>query len=56
MCHEFKCFAKNRVKKTNFILFVDTYMTFQVIFMQCKGSKDVNLMDFSVAGYVYSQS
>lgn len=38
--------VRTEEKKTNFLLFVDIYMTFQVIFMQCKGSKDANLMDF----------
>lgn len=38
--------VRTEKKKTDFFLFVDTCMIFQVILMQCKGSKDANLMDF----------
>lgn len=52
MCQEFKCFGKNREKETNFLLFVDTYMTFQVNFMQRKGGKEANLVDFLFQGMI----
>lgn len=42
--------VRTEEKKTNFLLFVDIYMSFQVIFMHCKGSKDANLMDFLLQG------
>ena len=42
--------VRTEKKKTNFLLFVDICVTFQVIFMQCKGSKDANLMDFLLQG------
>lgn len=37
-------------KKTNFLLFFDIYVTFQVIFLQCMGSKGENLIDFLLQG------
>lgn len=42
--------VRTEKKKTNFLPFVDTYVTFQLIFTQCKGSKDANLMDFQWQG------
>lgn len=38
--------VRTEKKETDFFLFVDICMIFQVIFMQCKGSKAANLMDF----------
>lgn len=43
--------VRTEKKETNFLLFVDICMTFEVIYMQgCKPD------GFSVAGYVYSRS
>lgn len=42
--------VRTEKKKTNFLPFVDIYVTFQVIFMQCKGSKNANLMHFLLQG------